>query len=87
MSSVNIRFGKQLKKYRDARKLNQIEFGKILSYSQAEMSKIENGKIDITMNQYFHIVKALEINTYLHYLKLQTKLVIDLIIRYRLTLK
>lgn len=83
MSSVNIRFGKQLKKYRNTRKLNQIEFGKILSYSQAEMSKIENGKIDITMNQYFHIVKALETNTYLHYLKLQTRLVIELLLIFK----
>jgi len=87
MSSVNIRFGKQLRKYREDRKLSQIDFGKILSYSQAEMSKIENGKIDITMNQYFHIVKALETNTYLNYLKLQTKLIVDLIIKYRLSLK
>ena len=41
----NVEFGKQLKNYREDRKLNQIEFGKIISYSQAELSKIENGKI------------------------------------------
>jgi len=83
MSSVNMRFGKQLKKYRNARKLNQIEFGKILSYSQAEVSKIENGKIDITMNQYFHIVKALETNTYLNYLLLITRFNIEFLLIFK----
>jgi len=83
MSSVNIRFGKQLRKYREDRKLSQIDFGKILSYSQAEMSKIENGKIDITMNQYFHIVKALETNTYLNYLSLLARLKIEFLLIFK----
>jgi len=77
MSQVNTKFGKQLKSYREDRKLNQIEFGKILSYSQAELSKIENGKIDITMNQYLQIIKTLERYTYLNYLSLITKLKIE----------
>ena len=77
MSQVNIKFGKQLKSYREDRKLNQIEFGKILSYSQPELSKIENGKIDITINQYLQIIRTLEKYTYLNYILLTTKLKVE----------
>lgn len=73
----NVEFGKQLKSYREYRKLSQIEFGKIISYSQAELSKIENGKIDVTINQYLQIVRTLEIYGYLNYLSLITKLNIE----------
>lgn len=80
----NIEFGKQLKSYREDRKLNQVEFGKILSYSQAELSKIENGKIDITINQYLQIVRTLEIYGYLRYISLITRLKVELIVEHKL---
>jgi len=83
MSQVNIKFGKQLKSYREDRKLNQVEFGKILSYSQAELSKIENGKIDITINQYLQIIRTLEIYGYLSYLLLITKLKIEFLLVFK----
>jgi transcriptional regulator with XRE-family HTH domain len=83
MSQVNIKFGKQLKSYREDRKLNQVEFGKILSYSQAELSKIENGKIDITINQYLQIIRTLEIYGYLSYLSLITKLKIEFLLVFK----
>ena len=79
----NIEFGKQLKNYRELRKLNQVEFGKILSYSQAELSKIENGKIDITINQYLQIVKNLEIIESLFYLSLISKLKIEFLLVFK----
>ena len=85
MYSANIKFGKQLKSYREERKLNQIDFGKILSYSQAEMSKIENGKIDITINQYIFIIRTLEIYSYSTYIFLLTKLLVTLKIKYHST--
>ena len=79
----NIEFGKQLKSYREDRKLNQIEFGKILSYSQAELSKIENGKIDITINQYLQIVRTLETRGYLSYLSLITNLKVKFLLVFK----
>ena len=79
----NLEFGKQLKSYREYRKLNQIEFGKILSYSQAELSKIENGKIDVTINQYIQIVKTLEDYESLNYLSLITKLKVELLLVFK----
>lgn len=80
----NVEFGKQLKSYREDRKLNQIEFGKILSYSQAELSKIENGKIDITINQYLQIVRTLEVYGYSNYLFLITKLKVEYTLVFKL---
>lgn len=79
----NLEFGKQLKSYREYRKLNQIEFGKILSYSQAELSKIENGKIDVTINQYIQIVKTLEGYESLNYLSFITKLKVELLLVFK----
>jgi len=76
MYSINREFGKQLKEHRELRKLNQVEFGKLLSYSQAEMSKIENGLIDITINQYIQIVESLEVDIIIRTLTLKTKLII-----------
>lgn len=76
MFETNIDFGRQLRSYREDKKLSQIEFGKIISYSQAELSKIENGKVDITINQYFHIIRSLEIYMCTAYLYLQTKLIV-----------
>lgn len=76
MYPANIEFGRQLREYREIRNISQIELGKILSYSQAEMSKIENGKIDITINQYLQIVETIELSIYLYYLSLKTYLVI-----------
>ena len=77
MFPSNLEFGKQLKNYREDKKLNQIEFGKIVSYSQAELSKIENGKIDITINQYLQIVKTLETYESLNCLSLITRLKVE----------
>ena len=79
----NVEFGKQLKSYREDRKLNQVEFGRIISYSQAELSKIENGKIDVTINQYLQIVRTLEIYGYLNYLSLITKLNIEYLLVFK----
>lgn len=79
----NVELGKQLKSYREDRKLNQVEFGKVLSYSQAELSKIENGKIDITINQYLQIVRTLEIYGYLKYISLITRLKVELTIKHK----
>ena len=76
MYPANIEFGKQLREYRESRNISQIELGKILSYSQAEMSKIENGKIDITINQYLQIVETIELSIYFYSLSLQTYLII-----------
>jgi transcriptional regulator with XRE-family HTH domain len=81
MYPANIEFGKQLREYRESRNISQIELGKILSYSQAEMSKIENGKIDITINQYLQIVETIEVSIYLYYLSLQTQFNILLILK------
>lgn len=83
MYPANIEFGKQLKEYRESRNISQIELGKILSYSQAEMSKIENGKIDITINQYLQIVETIEVATYLYSLSLKTQLVTLLILKHK----
>lgn len=82
----NVEFGKQLKSYREYRKLNQIEFGKIISYSQAELSKIENGKIDITINQYSQIVRTLEVYGYLNYLSLISNLNIEYLLVFKYSL-
>ena len=79
----NLEFGKQLKSYREYKKLNQIELGKILSYSQAELSKIENGKIDVTINQYLQIVKTLEIYEFLNYLLRITKLKVEFLLVFK----
>ena len=79
----NLEFGKQLKSYREYRKLNQVEFSKILSYSQAELSKIENGKIDVTINQYLQIVTTLEIYESLNYLSLITKLKVEFLLVFK----
>jgi len=83
MYPANIEFGKQLREYRESRKISQIELGKILSYSQAEMSKIENGKIDITINQYLQIVETIELSIYLYSLSLKTHLVTLLILKHK----
>lgn len=84
MYPANVEFGKELREYRESRNISQIELGKILSYSQAEMSKIENGKIDITINQYLQIVETIELSIYLYYLSLQTHLVTLLIFKHKI---
>lgn len=84
MYPANIEFGKQLREYRESRNISQIELGKILSYSQAEMSKIENGKIDITINQYLQIVETMELSIYLFSLSLKTRLVTLLILKHKI---
>lgn len=83
MFETNIDFGRQLRSYREDKKLSQMEFGKIISYSQAELSKIENGKVDITINQYFHIIRSLEIYFYLNYLWFLTKLKIRFLLIFK----
>jgi transcriptional regulator with XRE-family HTH domain len=84
MYPANIEFGKQLRKYRESRNISQIELGKILSYSQAEMSKIENGKIDITINQYLQIVETIEVSIYIYCLFLQNIITISLIFKHKI---
>lgn len=83
MYPANIKFGRQLKEYREIRNISQIELGKVLSYSQAEMSKIENGKIDITINQYLQIVETIELSIYLYCISLQIQLSISLILKHK----
>jgi Predicted transcriptional regulator with C-terminal CBS domains len=84
MYPANIEFGKQLREYRESRNISQIELGKIISYSQAEMSKIENGKIDITINQYLQIVETIEVSIYIYYLSLQTTIFVSLIFKHKI---
>jgi len=63
MSSINInkRFGNKIKQYRDENKMSQFMLGKLLSYTQAEISKIENGKRDITISKFAYINSILHL--------------------------
>lgn len=63
MSSINInkRFGNKIKQYRHKNKMSQLVLGKLLSYTQAEISKIENGKRDITISKFAYINSILHL--------------------------
>jgi transcriptional regulator with XRE-family HTH domain len=63
MSELNInkRFGIKVKEYRLKHKISQYVLGDILSYTQAEISKIENGKKDITISKFAYINSILQL--------------------------
>lgn len=63
--NINERFGNKLKEYRNKHKMSQYALGKLLSYTQAEISKVENGKRDISMSKFVYInnlLKLIEFN-------------------------
>jgi transcriptional regulator with XRE-family HTH domain len=59
--NINKRFGNKLKEYRSKNNISQLALGKLLSYTQAEISKIENGKRDITISKFAYINSILEL--------------------------
>jgi len=59
--SINKRFGNKLKEYRCKNNISQFALGKLLSYTQAEISKIENGKRDITISKFAYINSLLNL--------------------------
>lgn len=63
MSELNInkRFGSKVKEYRLQHQISQYVLGTILSYTQAEISKIENGKKDITISKFAYINSILKL--------------------------
>lgn len=63
MSELNInkRFGSKVKEYRQKHNISQNVLGNILSYTQAEISKIENGKKDITISKFVYINNLLNL--------------------------
>ena len=63
MSELNInkRFGKRIREYRLEHQISQYVLGTILSYTQAEISKIENGKKDITISKFVYINNILKL--------------------------
>jgi transcriptional regulator with XRE-family HTH domain len=63
--NINEKFGKKLKEYRCKHQMSQYDLGKLLSYTQAEISKVENGKRDISMSKFVYInnlLKLIEFN-------------------------
>lgn len=63
MSELNInkRFGKKVREYRLKHQISQYVLADLLCYTQAEISKIENGKKDITISKFFYINSILKI--------------------------
>lgn len=63
MSELNInkRFGNKVREYRQKHQISQYVLGTILSYTQAEISKIENGKKDITISKFSYINNILKL--------------------------
>lgn len=59
--NVNERFGNKLKEYRYKHNMSQYALGKLLSYTQAEISKVENGKRDISISKFVYINSLLKL--------------------------
>ena len=63
MSELNInkRFGNKVREYRQKHSISQYILADLLCYTQAEISKIENGKKDITISKFFYINNILKL--------------------------
>lgn len=59
--NINERFGNKLKEYRYKHNMSQYALGKLLSYTQAEISKVENGKRDISISKFVYIKTVLDL--------------------------
>lgn len=53
--------GSNIKQYRKKRKMTQAQLGEKLGLSQAEISRIENGKVAVTTDQLDDIATALKV--------------------------
>ena len=58
---INKRFGNKLKEYRYKHKMSQYALGQLLNYTQAEISKVENGKRDISISKFVYIKEVLNL--------------------------
>lgn len=63
MSELNInkKFGNKVKEYRKKHQISQDILADLLCYTQSEISKIENGKKDITISKFFYINSILNL--------------------------
>ena len=63
MSELNInkRFGNKVKEYRQKHSISQYILANLLCYTQSEISKIENGKKDITISKLVYINNILHL--------------------------
>lgn len=63
MSELNInkRFGTKVREYREKHQISQYILADLLCYTQAEISKIENGKKDITISKFVYINNILKL--------------------------
>lgn len=63
MSELNInkRLGNKVREYRQKHNISQYVLAGLLCYTQAEISKIENGKKDITISKFAYINNILKL--------------------------
>lgn len=63
MSELNInkRLGNKVREYRQKHSISQYVLADLLCYTQSEISKIENGKKDITISKFFYINSILNL--------------------------
>jgi len=57
-------FGKNLLKERQKKKLSQRAFAELCSMTNGDISKMENGKVNVTLKTVAHLANALEIPYY-----------------------
>lgn len=62
MQEISIKLGKNLKKIRLAKKMSQGDIAKILGVDRGYISKIENGKKNLTLQTTAKLAKALRVS-------------------------
>ena len=55
-----ISIGKNIKKIRESKKINQAELAALCNYEKSNMSRIESGKTNLTIGTLLTISKALD---------------------------
>lgn len=59
-SDLLIRIGKNIRKIRESKKLNQAELAALCNYEKSNMSRIESGKTNLTIGTLLTISRALD---------------------------
>ncbi len=60
----HILLGKRIKKLRDERKLSQTEFADLCDIERGNMSRLENGKVEVKRSTLVKIAKALDMKVW-----------------------
>ena len=64
LDNINVRFGFEIRKYRESRNYSQEEFAEMCNISRAYYGRIERGEYNVTLKLCSQIAKSLGIRLY-----------------------